>query len=121
MAVVLIAEDDAFVRDIAETIIQDSDHQTLLAADVDEALVILHTRQDIDVLFTDIHLREARHGGCDLAYRARELRPNIRILYTTGYFEENLTPMLIPGAPLLPKPYTHGQLTQVLNGLLGSI
>jgi CheY-like chemotaxis protein len=118
MAVVLIAEDDALVRDVAEAMVHDSSHQTLLAGDVDEALDILRQPSAIHVLFTDIRLKDAIYGGCDLAHRARELRPDIKILYATGYFEERLKSLLIPDAPLLLKPYSYDQLSQALAGLL---
>jgi len=35
-------------------------------------------------LFTDIYLKAAVHGGCDLALQTVALRPNLRVLYTTG-------------------------------------
>ena len=43
MAVILIVEDDVFIREIAEMMIQDWGHETLSAGDVDEALVILRS------------------------------------------------------------------------------
>jgi CheY-like chemotaxis protein len=118
MALVLIVEDDALVRDVADGIVQDSNHRTLLAGDPDEALVLLRGPGTIDVMFTDIRLKEALHGGCDLARQARELRPDIGIIYTTGHFDEGLRSLLLPGAPILLKPYSHAQLTELLTGLL---
>jgi CheY-like chemotaxis protein len=67
MAVILIVEDDVFIREIADMIIQDWGHQTLSASDVDEALAVLRSPQQIDALFTDIYLKTAVLGGCDLA------------------------------------------------------
>ena len=84
MAVILIVEDDVFIRDLAEMMIQDWGHQTLSASDVDEALSILRSSQHIDALFTDIHLKTAVHGGCELVHQAIKLRPKLRVLYTTG-------------------------------------
>ena len=118
MAVVLIAEDDALVRDVAEGMIHDSNHRALLAGDVGEALHILRELSAIDVLFTDIRLKDQFYGGCDLARHARELRPGIKVLYATGHFEEKLKPMLLPDAPLLLKPYSYDQLSRTLAGLL---
>jgi CheY-like chemotaxis protein len=118
MAVVLIAEDDALVRDVAEGMILDSNHQALLAGDVREALHILREPSAIDVLFTDIRLKDEIYGGCDLARHARELRPDIKVLYATGHFEDKLKPLLLPDAPLLLKPYSYDQLSRTLAGLL---
>jgi CheY-like chemotaxis protein len=118
MAMVLIAEDDPLVRDVAEGMIHDSNHQTLLAGDVDEALHILREPAEIHVLFTDIRLKDAIYGGCDLARHARELRPDIKIMYATGHFEDRLKSLLIPDAPLLLKPYSYDQLSRAIAGLL---
>src|ERR1022692_3440560 len=84
MAVILIVEDDVFIREIAEMMIQDLGHHTLSASDVDEALSHLRSPQHIDALFTDIYLKTAIFGGCELAHEAIKLRPILRVLYTTG-------------------------------------
>jgi CheY-like chemotaxis protein len=84
MAAILIVEDDAFIRDDAEMMIQDWGHNTLLASDVDEALSLLRSSQQIDALFTDIYLKRAVLGGYELAHQAIKLRLNLRVLYTTG-------------------------------------
>ena len=84
MAVILVVEDDVFIREVAEMMIQDWGHETLSAGDVDEALSFLRSPQHIDALFTDIYLKAAVHGGCDLARQAIALRPDLRVLYTTG-------------------------------------
>jgi CheY-like chemotaxis protein len=84
MAVILIVENDVFIREIAEMMIQDWGHQTLAASDVDEALLILRSPQSTDAMFTDIYLKTAVLGGCELAHQAIALRPNLRMFYTTG-------------------------------------
>jgi two-component SAPR family response regulator len=118
MAVVLIVEDDAFVRDIAEAMIQESSHTTLSAGGVGEALAILRDRAPVDVLFTDIRLQDAIHGGCELAHRARELRPEIGVVYATGFYERQFDSLRLPGAPLLLKPYSQEQLSRALTDVL---
>ena len=84
MAVILIVEDDVFIREIAEMMIQDWGHEILSASDVDEALLLLRSPQHIDALFTDIYLKKSVLGGCELAHQAIKLRPELRVLYTTG-------------------------------------
>ena len=86
MAVILIVEDDVFIRAAAEMMIQDGGHDTLSASTVDEALGLLRSPQHIDALFTDIYLKAAVLGGCDLAHEAIALRPDLRVLYTTGNY-----------------------------------
>ena len=119
MAVILIVEDDVFIREIADMMIQDWGHQTLTASDVDEALDILRSPQPIDALFTDIYLKSAVLGGCDLALQAIALRPKLRVLYTTGNtVTEKMKALLVEGTHFLRKPYTENQLQDSVRNML---
>ena len=121
MAVILIVEDDVFIREVAEMMIQDWGHQTLTASDVDEALAILRSPQHIDALFTDIYLKNLVHGGCDLALQAIALRPDLRVLYTTGNtVTDKMKALLIEGTHFLSKPYTQHQLQESVKGMLAT-
>ena len=121
MAVILIVEDDVFIREIAEMMIQDWGHHTLLASDVDEALSHLRSPQHIDALFTDIYLKTAVLGGCDLAHQAIKLRPNLRVLYTTGNsVTEKMKALFVEGTHFLRKPYTPHQLQNSVENLLAA-
>ena len=119
MAVILIVEDDVFIREVADMMIQDWGHQTLCASDIDEALLLLRTAQPIDALFTDIYLKELVLGGCELALQAIALRPNLRVLYTTGNtITEKMKELLIEGTQFLHKPYTQNQLQNSIERTL---
>jgi CheY-like chemotaxis protein len=121
MAVILVVEDDVFIREVAEMMIQGWGHRTLAASDVDEALVLLRSAQHIDALFTDIYLKAAVLGGCDLALQAIALRPNLRVLYTTGNtVTEKMKALLIEGTRFLSKPYTENQLQKSVTDLLAA-
>jgi len=121
MAVILIVEDDMFIREIAEMMIQDWGHHTLSASDVDEALVVLRSAEHIDALFTDIYLKTAVLGGFELAHQAVKLRPKLRVLYTTGNsVTEKMKALLIEGAHFLLKPYAEDQLHASVDALLAA-
>ena len=121
MAAILIVEDDVFIREIAESIIQDWGHQILSASDVDEALVLLRSPQHIDALFTDIYLKTAVLGGCDLAREAIALRPKLRVLYTTGNsMSDKMKALFVKGSHFLCKPYTQYQLKNSVENLLAT-
>ena len=121
MAVILIVEDDVFIREIAEMMIQDWGHQTLSASDVDEALAILRSPLPIDALFTDIYLKSAVLGGCELALQAIALRPKLRVLYTTGNtVTDKMKALLVEGMHFLCKPYTENQLQDSVKTMLAS-
>lgn len=119
MAVILIVEDDVFIREVAEMLIQDWGHQTFCASDVDEALAILRSPQHIDALFTDIYLKALVHGGCDLALQAIALRPGLRVLYTTGNtLTDKMKALLVEGTHFLRKPYTQNELQESVKDML---
>ena len=121
MAVILVVEDDVFIREMAEMMIQDWGHQTLSASSVDEALLLLRSPQVIDALFTDIYLKAAVLGGCDLAHQAIELRPTLRVLYTTGNsITEKMKALFVEGTHFLRKPYTPSQLKNSVADLLAA-
>jgi CheY-like chemotaxis protein len=79
---VLLVEDEISVLILAESVIQGLGHSTLSAASAAEALVLLDSPGDIDLLFTDIRLPGGDLGGFDLAKAAREKVPNLKVLYT---------------------------------------
>src|SRR5450756_1949671 len=121
MAVILIVEDDGFLRDDAETMIQDWGHDTLSASDVDEALSLLRSPQQIDALFTDVYLKKAIHGGYELARQAINLLLNLRVLYTTGNtINDKMKTLFVDGAHFLQKPYTQHQLKYSVETLLAA-
>ena len=121
MAVILIVEDDVFIREIAEMMIQDWGHHVLSASDVDEALLHLRSPQHIDALFTDIYLKTAVLGGCELAHQAIKLRPQLRVLYTTGNFvTDKMKALFVEGTHCLRKPYTEHQLQDSVEHLLAA-
>ncbi len=121
MPVILIVEDDVFIRELAETIIHEWGYQTFSAGDGDEALVLLRSPQHFDALFTDIYLKSAVLGGCELARQAIELRPQLRVLYTTGNsVTEKMKSLFAAGTHFLPKPYTLKQLQHSVEDLFAA-
>jgi CheY-like chemotaxis protein len=119
VAMILIVEDEVFIREIAEMMLQDWGHQTLSASDEDEALQFLRSSQHIDALFTDIYLKTAVQGGFELAHQAVKLRPELRVLYTTGNaLTEKMKALFIGGTHFLRKPYGEDQLHASIAALL---
>jgi CheY-like chemotaxis protein len=119
--VVLTVEDDEQVRVLAESILQDSGHETLSATNVDEALALLRSDQTIDVLFTDIELSNALQGGLDLAQEGVRLRPRIHVVYTSGReVTDGMRALFVERSLYLRKPYLAAQLTAAVGALLGS-
>jgi DNA-binding NtrC family response regulator len=121
MAVILIVEDEVFIRQVAGMLVEDMGHDVLSAGDVAEALLLLRSTVPIDALFTDIYLKTAILGGCDLASEAIALRPALRVLYTTGNFEtDEMKALFVEGAHFLRKPYTQEELQHSVETMLAA-
>jgi DNA-binding NtrC family response regulator len=115
MPCVLVVEDDDQVRVLAEAIIQDIGHRTMSAATVPEALALLRDDTSIEALFTDIKLVGDGPSGLALAVAARDKRPKIRVLYTTGHvITDGMKALMVEGSAILPKPYTPVQLSAMI-------
>jgi CheY-like chemotaxis protein len=118
MASILVVEDEAQVLMLAELYLQEHGHETLSASTTTEALAILEREQPIDVLFTDIGLKEDREGGLDLAAQAAEQRPELKVLYTSGQaITDGMKALFVPKSAIIPKPYTVEELLRGLSML----
>src|SRR5258708_36688027 len=116
--VVLVVEDEPTVRSLAESILEDSGYATLSAGDAREALVLLQADDPVDLLFTDINMPDGP-DGVELARSAGELRPGLRVLYTTGGARpDGMTALFIEGTGFLQTPYTRERLVRTLSALL---
>jgi two-component system, cell cycle sensor histidine kinase and response regulator CckA len=118
VAVVLIVEDEDQVRVLAESILREHGHDTLSAANAEQALALIASEQTIDLLFTDIGLHDDRQGGLLLAQKAVELRPLLPVLYTTGQgVTDGMRAMFVEKFGFVAKPYTLDQLTAALRNV----
>jgi CheY-like chemotaxis protein len=121
MATILIVDDEVFIRGMTEIMVQDLGHKTLVASDPQEALTHLQSRQPIDGLFTDIRLKSNVLGGFELARQAITLRPELRVLYTTGSsLTDTMRALFVDGAHFMQKPYTPAQLNDSMKELLAA-
>ncbi|HET9039737.1 MAG TPA: PAS domain S-box protein [Gemmatimonadales bacterium] len=116
---VLLVEDEALVRQLTHEILRRNGYRVLEAGDGVEALAVLRDhRGHIDLLLTDVVM--PRMSGHELVELARPLRPDMRILYVSGYSEEAIARQgqLTVGVELLSKPFTPGVLTSKIRELL---
>ena len=121
MATILIVEDELFIRDTAEFTIGDLGHDTLLACDIAEALSHLTSSRRIDALFVDMRLSVTALAGYEIANDAIRLRPDLRILYTSGSpLTDDMTNHFVSGGQFLQKPYSPAQLETSVGTLLQS-
>jgi signal transduction histidine kinase/ActR/RegA family two-component response regulator len=119
--IVLVVEDEERVRHLSVDALRDLGYTVVQASDACQALAVLETQPRVDLLFTDIVMPDM--NGRRLAEEAAKLRPEIKVLYTTGYTRNAIVHngMLDADVALLPKPFTFEQLAlkvrQVLDGV----
>ena len=119
-ATVLVVEDEAEVREIAVAILRDLGYHVLQASDGDEALRVFGANAAaIDLLLTDVVLPGDIRGR-DLAERITVMRPEIKVLYMSGYTENAIVHhgRLDDGVHLLGKPFKREQLARKVSELL---
>jgi PAS domain S-box-containing protein len=117
---VLLVEDDAMVRRHVETILAALGYRTIVAENGAAALALLGAGERIDLVFTDV-VMPGGMSGRDLAEAARRLRPEIKILFTSGYTNEMFSasaPETEPLANFLAKPYRRRDLAAKLRAVL---
>jgi DNA-binding response OmpR family regulator len=120
MATIVIVEDEPQISALVQSFIEEQGHNVLSAATADEALVILKGPHAVDALFVDIILKGDMEAGIELAKRAVELRPDLKVLYSTGLtVTEDMKASVVPGSIILEKPYSEDQLLASLSVLRG--
>jgi len=116
---ILVVEDDEDVRGHTTGSLRELGYQVVAGASGQEGLDLLARYPEVRLLFTDVGLPGGMTGR-QLADRARELRPDLPVLFTTGYARNAIVHggILDPGTHLLPKPFTYAALGDKIRALL---
>ncbi len=119
-AAVLLVEDEPGVRAFVADALHELGCQVSVAPDAGEALRYLNGDSTIDLMLTDIVMPDM--NGRILADRAQSLRPNLRVVFMTGYTRNAIVHngVLDAGVHLLTKPFTLDQLAAKLEEALSS-
>ncbi len=113
---ILVVDDDENVRAIAAEMLETSGYAVLTAEDAADALRLIEDSSNvIDLLVTDVVMPET--DGPTLIVEARTHRPDLRAVMVTGY-APYADASMIPGVPLLQKPFTMAQLTEQVEAAL---
>lgn len=116
---ILLVEDDEEVREFVTESLGELGYRVFAAADARSALRALDAHRDIDLLFTDVGLPDGMNGRV-LADEARQRRPGIKVLFTTGYAPNAIFhhDRLDSGIALISKPYTQAELAARVRTIL---
>jgi PAS domain S-box-containing protein len=115
---VLVVEDEPVVRGLVVEVLEELGYRALEAPDGPSGLRLLLSKRRIDLLITDVGLPGL--NGRQLADQARERRPDLKVLFITGY-AENATlanGILEPGMAMLTKPFAVDALTRKIGQLI---
>jgi CheY-like chemotaxis protein len=118
-AKVLIVEDEALISDMIGEALSDSGFQVCVAADASEALEHLAEGFAPDVLFTDIGLPGEMDGSL-LAFAARELCPDLPVVYVSAGWDTLNNIRTVPGSVFVPKPYSPRNVCSLLTQLISA-
>jgi CheY-like chemotaxis protein len=116
---VLLVEDEASVRALAEMILRRLGYRVLVADSGPSAIGIWDEQQGkIDILLTDVIMPEM--SGGELAHKLRERNAGLKILFMSGYTDDMLAShgVLAGETQLIPKPFTSDSLARKLRDVL---
>ncbi|MHC8305706.1 response regulator [Pseudomonas sp. PB3P13] len=113
-SIILVVEDDNIVRMLIVDVLEELEYKVLEANGCEEALEFLNDEdQHIDLLMTDVGLPGM--DGKELATQARMLRPELPVLFASGYAENIDAPA---GMQVIGKPFSIDQLRDKVKGIL---
>ncbi|MFC6690421.1 ATP-binding protein [Pseudomonas lini] len=115
---VLIVEDDPAVRVLVSAVLSELGYALVEAGDADSAVPILDSGQRIDLLISDVGLPGM--NGRQLAEIGRQYRPDLKVLFITGYAEHAAVRggFLDPGMQMITKPFTFDLLTAKVREMI---
>ncbi len=116
--IILLVDDEPLIALPSEEALEAGGFTVLLAQSGAEAIEILENRTaDIAGLITDIRLGSGPTGW-DVAHRARELRPDLPIVYVTGDSAQEWHANGVPKSVLIQKPFAPAQVVSAISALM---
>ncbi len=115
---ILLAEDEHMVRELVATMLSERGFSVLSAATPGEAIrIAAAAEQRIDLLLSDVLMPEMR--GPELARRVRELRPDVSVIFMSGYSDRTfIDPGALRDAGFLQKPFHPEELARKIREAL---
>lgn len=116
---ILVVDDYPDALAIAVESLEALGYRVAVAHDGGEALPLLRQGEPVDLLFTDV-MMPGGINGLDLAHRARPLRPDLKVLLTSGHGDRagSTDARAVAAFPLLPKPYRFKELAVKISEFL---
>ena len=118
--IILVVDDEDAVRNLAALVLENNGFKVLKARHSDEALLILDEFRDtVHLLLTDVKM-DPFMNGCELAKCIRLMRPEISVLYISGYPNNPMVQQEVQDAraAFLPKPFSPPDLVEKVRSVL---
>jgi CheY-like chemotaxis protein len=113
---VLLVEDEVMISNLVSGCLTESGFRVHEVTTADEALRYIKSGASVDVLFTDINLPGSMNGA-ELAEHARQLRPEMPIVYVSGRYKLSEVSPLVPRSLFVAKPYDPDDICALLTRL----
>ena len=117
--VVLVVEDDFLIRMGALDIVRSAGYEALEARGSAEAINILASREDVDLLFTDVNM-PGKMDGLQLAFYVHQHLPKVGIIVASGTLVVQ-TKTLPTGARFFTKPYSEQEIAAEMAAMLEAL
>lgn len=118
---ILVVEDNALIQDVVQDALTDGGYEVVLASSGDEAMEKLDASgTEIRALITDVDLPPGKLTGWDVARHAREISPELPVVYMTGASGGDWSSRGVPKSLLLSKPFAPAQLVTAISQLLNT-
>jgi len=116
---IFVVEDDKQIKDLLEDALKEGGFAVASAVEGADAIRMLEVEgADYRVLVTDVHLPPGQLTGWDVAKRARELNPEIPVVYMTGAGGDDWASNGVPNSVLVLKPFATAQIVTAVANLL---
>lgn len=116
---VLLVEDEGLIAEMISSALEDKGYCVCISDNAEDALHHLASGETFDILFTDINL-PGNMDGADLAQRAREMKPELPVIFASGRWGLLDKLRSVPRSVILPKPYSVSRACDAVEHLLAA-
>jgi CheY-like chemotaxis protein len=121
LLLILVVEDEALIQEMVSEALLDGGFETEIVSSGEDAVALLKDHATkYRALLTDVHLR-GKLTGWDVAKQAREINPEMPVVYMTGAGADQWPSHGVPNSVLLSKPFAPAQVVTAVSQLLNQV
>lgn len=117
----LVLDDDEAIRELIHDALDEAGFSIAVASSGEEALALLESKEfPYGVLVTDVALKPGLLDGWQVAHRAREIMPEIGLIYITAAHAAEWSAQGVPNSVLIQKPFAPAQIITAVAQLMNA-